>query len=218
MTLRVAVEAATAAGSVAIARGPELLGEVVLGVAERHAAGLLPALDFLLARVGETRTSITQVLVGAGPGSFTGVRVAAALARSLSAGLDVPLCAYPSLAVQAVSAGARGLVCPMFDARRGEVYWALYHLGGSVDEVRPPAASSVDTVLSMLSNEAVTFAGDGARRYAGELGIETPRDIPPRASALFHLADVAAETGDGVSGRWEPTYLRASGAERGVAG
>jgi tRNA threonylcarbamoyladenosine biosynthesis protein TsaB len=71
------------------------------------------------------------VIVGAGPGSFTGVRVAAATARGLAHGLGVPLYAYSSLAAVAMETGLDGNVCALFDARRGEVYAACYESSGT---------------------------------------------------------------------------------------
>lgn len=223
MSVIVAIEASTGTGSVAIGRGGELIGEVVIGMHTRHAQALLPALDFLLRTAAVERSDIGGIVVGAGPGSFTGVRIAAATARGLALGLGVPFHAWSSLAALALDAAASDApVCALFDARRGEVYAACYQRTGAGDRLTPliePAAMHVSELLdavSQLDAAHVVFAGDGARRYAAELG-QAPAAtvIYPRASALLRLAAAEPVRGriDSPSG-WEPSYLRASGAER----
>lgn len=234
MNALVAVEAATDFGSVAVAYEGVLTIEVVVGVRTRHAQALLPALDFALQSSRTGRADIGGVVVGAGPGSFTGVRIAAAMARGLAYGLDVPLYAYSSLAALALDVVTDGPVCVLFDARRGEVYAACYEReagGDRLTTLLEPVALSVPALLDRLARvtppaaahrqrRSLSFAGDGARRYAAELGGPAVCGPPaPRASALLQLAAAAPERGlvaDAAS--WEPDYQRASGAERGVAG
>ncbi|HEX6308905.1 MAG TPA: tRNA (adenosine(37)-N6)-threonylcarbamoyltransferase complex dimerization subunit type 1 TsaB [Longimicrobiales bacterium] len=217
-----AIETSTDYGSIAIGRGADLAGEVVIGARTRHGEMLLPALDFLLRTTGTRRNLIRGVVVGAGPGSFTGVRVAAATARGLAAGLDVPLRAYSSLMALAVEAAAAGPVCVLFDARRGEVYAACYERDGSSDRMVclvEPDAVQVHDLRARTARMSVAYTGDGARRYADALGIVPPPPAYPRAAALLRLAAADPDGGriEDVRG-WEPTYLRASGAERGIAG
>jgi tRNA threonylcarbamoyladenosine biosynthesis protein TsaB len=217
-----AIETATDLGSVAVGAGGILAGEVVIGVRSRHAESLLPAIDFLLATVRIERSDIAGVVVGAGPGSFTGVRVAAATARGLARGLDVPLYAYSSLAALALELADGGPVCALFDARRGEVYAACHERERGSDllrEIVPPAAMTTADLRARLGPIRPVFGGDGAVRYAAELGIAAPPLRLPRASALLRLAAADPEGGriSEVAG-WEPAYLRTSGAERGVAG
>jgi tRNA threonylcarbamoyladenosine biosynthesis protein TsaB len=225
VSVLVAIETATDVGSVAIGSGAGLAGEVTIGARTRHAESLLPALDFLLdsARLG--RSAITGVVVGAGPGSFTGVRVAAATARGLARGLGVPLYAYSSLAALAVQVGGPRPVCALFDARRGEVYAACYGRteDGELHTLLEPAALGVTALLERVADIDPVYVGDGAARYAAQLGSAAqPGLLHPRAAALLHLAAIAPSGGAGdrvrdVAG-WEPSYLRASGAERGHAG
>jgi tRNA threonylcarbamoyl adenosine modification protein YeaZ len=220
----VAIETSTDVGSVAIGSGNELLGEVTVGTRTRHAESLLPALDFLLRTTRLSREAVQGIVVGGGPGSFTGVRIAAATARGLVYGLGVPLYAYSSLAAVAVDAPVEGAVCALFDARRGEVYAACYERSGtaSLRTILEPTALPIDELRDRLSHLRPAWIGEGAIRYARELGIAAPPPLPPRASALLRLA--AHDSAHGGRGRvlepagWEPSYLRGSGAERGVAG
>jgi tRNA threonylcarbamoyladenosine biosynthesis protein TsaB len=218
-----AVETSTDYGSIAIGRGTDLIGEVVIGARSRHAESLLPALDFLLRSARLARRDVRGIVVGAGPGSFTGVRVAAATVLGLATGLGVPLYAFSSLAALALeAAAAAGAVCAVFDARRGEVYAACYQRDASRDILRTllePEAMPVAELRARTQPMSVTYTGDGARRYADALGIQPPPAAFPRAAALLRLAAADPE-GSLVEqpSAWEPSYLRSSGAERGVAG
>jgi tRNA threonylcarbamoyladenosine biosynthesis protein TsaB len=225
----VAIETSTDVGSIAIGEGATLADEVVIGVRTRHAESLLPALEFLLRSARLKRSDVTGIVVGAGPGSFTGVRVAAATARGLAHGLDVPLYAYSSLASLAVQAGSAGPVCALLDARRGEVYAACYEAahpeaGGAATALPrallEPVALTVPDLLARMADVAPLYAGEGAERYAAALGVEPRTGLSPRASALLRLAAADSAGVGRVQDRagWEPTYLRASGAERGIAG
>jgi tRNA threonylcarbamoyladenosine biosynthesis protein TsaB len=222
----VAIETSTDAGSVALGGPAGTVGEIVIGVRTRHAEALLPALDQLLQESETTRAALRGIVVGAGPGSFTGVRVAAATARGLAYGLGVPLYAYSSLAAVAVAVMTERPVCALFDARRGEVYAACYGAGPQSDLLRTilePTALDVRALLERMRGTDPQYAGEGAVRYAAELGLTDPPAAPPTASALLRLAaaDIAAGGATGRVSRpagWEPTYLRASGAERRVSG
>jgi tRNA threonylcarbamoyladenosine biosynthesis protein TsaB len=220
MSVYVAIETATDVGSIAVGDGAALLGEVALGVHARHAEMMLPALDFILQGARVDRTAITGVVVGAGPGSFTGVRIAGATARGLAMGLNVPLFAFSSLAALAASVATDRPVCALFDARRGEVYAACYvRAKAGLSALMAPAVCSADDLRERVSVWDPVYIGDGARRYADVLRIAAPVPAWPRASQLLALAAAQPEDGRVLDmAAWEPDYLRASGAERGIAG
>lgn len=223
-----AIDTSTALGSVAVGRGRELLAEVVVGVSTRHSEALLPAIDFSLRSVGLEIGKVAGIVVGGGPGSFTGVRIAGATAKGLVRVLDVPFFAYSGLQAVAASVGAAGdrPVCALFDARRGEVYAACYRFpqGRRVETLLEPVARPLDDVLRALDGVDPTYAGDGALRYREMIEAAGGRVAPahqavPRASALLWLADLVPDAGRVADpSNWDPEYLRASGAERGVAG
>jgi len=223
----IAIETSTPLGGVAVGRGAELLAEVVVGMGTRHAEALLPAIDFALRRSGVEREDIGGVVVAAGPGSFTGVRIAGATAKALARTLEVPLYAYSSLAALAAGAGcADRAVCALFDARRGEVYGACYRFPGfgALEELAAPAALPVGELLARVSAHAPIYIGEGAWRYREEIeatgGVILPAHLSvPRPAALLWLRELAPEAGRVADpAGWEPLYLRSSGAERGVAG
>jgi tRNA threonylcarbamoyladenosine biosynthesis protein TsaB len=219
VSVLVGLETSTEAGSVALAADGRLLGELATGEHTKHAESLLPALESLLRDAGVGRHEISGVVVGAGPGSFTGVRIAAATARGLIRGLDVPLLAFSSLAALALAEPADGTVCALLDARRGEVYAACYdRVSGSdrLETLLEPTVLTVDDLLDRLPRPLPVFVGAGADRYADGLQGTVRRGWVPRASALLRLAHADAASGRVESpAAWEPMYLRASGAERG---
>lgn len=220
MSVLLAIETSTDAGSIALGRGVEVAGEVLVGSYTRHAEMLLPALDFLLRSTKLERAAISGVVVGAGPGSFTGVRIAASTARGLAHGLGVPLYAFSSLEALALDAHSERAVCALFDARRGEVYAGCYRTGAAGTEtLLEPDALSVDALLERVREHDPIFVGEGAVRYADALRIAPPVLRWPRASALLRAAAAEPERGriHDTAG-WEPSYLRASGAERGIRG
>jgi tRNA threonylcarbamoyladenosine biosynthesis protein TsaB len=214
-----ALETSTALGSVALGNEETLLGEVRMGPHTRHAESLLPATRFLLDRAGLAAEDLDGIVVGGGPGSFTGVRIAAAAARGLVRALGVPLFAYPSLMAAALNAArADRPVCALFDARRSEVYAACYRFrDGGIETVMAPMVGSVEAVVERLGSVGPDYTGEGARRYGGLLADQTSLAGDPSASALLSLARMAGEPVVDPAA-WEPEYLRAPGAERGVRG
>jgi tRNA threonylcarbamoyladenosine biosynthesis protein TsaB len=231
-----AIDTSTALGSVAVGRGDRLLAEVVVGVMVRHSEALLPAIDFALRSAGVEPAGLGGVVVGAGPGSFTGVRVAGATAKGMVRVLDVPFFAYSGLQALAAGVGAgvgaRGSaggetgarpICALFDARREEVYAACYDFSGtSIETILEPTVLPLGEVLEELRGVAPIYAGDGALRYRVAIegaggGVAPAFYAVPRGGALLWLADTEPAAGRvDDPAAWEPEYLRAAGAERGA--
>lgn len=223
--LILALETSGSLASVALGEGPAMLAESLLPVRAVRSESVLPEIGRILEACGRDAAGLEAVVVGAGPGSFTGVRIAAALAKGLCAARDLPLYAYSSLTAIAAGSGASGPVCAMTDARRGEVYYAAYGPGGPLDVLRPPAAAGVEEALESLGAvDGWTFAGGGADAHAAAIRRAGGRVLPPhlgvpRASSLLWLARTAPEAGR-VRERaaWEPAYVRRPSAERQAAG
>lgn len=220
--LSVALETSTALGGIAIADGGELLAESTLSVRATHSETVLDELARLLERAGRGPGDLDRVVVGAGPGSFTGVRIAAALAKGLCHALDVPLYAYSSLRALAGSV-PRPRVCALFDARRGEVYAEAWPDGVLGAAALGPCALRIDDLIGRLDDAASwIFAGEGAAAYADEIRAVGAHVLPghlglPRAATLLWLSreDPSGRVADAAD--WEPLYVRASGAEREAA-
>ena len=220
--LFVALETSTRLGSVAVGDGSGVLAESVLSVQATYSETVLDEVSRLLDRVGARVSGLEGVVVGSGPGSFTGVRIAASLAKGLCFAHDLPLFAYSSLRAMAASVGVHP-VCGVFDARREEVYAAAFPEGGGGGPSLGPEVLPLDDLLDRLEPvPAWSFAGDGAIVHEEAIAARGGRVLPPhlcvpRASALLWLATTAPDDGRVEDrGAWEPEYVRASGAERGV--
>jgi tRNA threonylcarbamoyladenosine biosynthesis protein TsaB len=228
--IRVALETSTPLGSVAVGGPGGLLAEVTLGVQTRHAERVLPALEMALEQAGVHRSEVGGIVVGAGPGSFTGVRVAGATAKGLVTSLKVPMLAYSSLLALAAGSPSDGPVCALLDARRGEVYGGCWRVTeAELVEWLSPRVGPAEAVAAAARRrtdgvgDAPLYVGDGAVRYrdalvaAGARVATTP--AWPRASTLLWLAERHPDAGaveDAAA--WEPVYVRGSSAERGVRG
>ncbi len=220
--LALAIETSTTVGSVALGENETVLGEILLDAHTRHAEALLPAVDELLQSCGAGPADLACIAVGGGPGSFTGLRIAAATAKGLVHALAVPLYSYSGLLVAAASSGFRGRpVCALFDARRSEVYAGSYIIGSAIETTLAPVVCHIDELLSSMDARGALFTGEGAVKHAGALeafgGIVLAADTGiPRASTLLVLLREFPDAGRVESpARWEPDYLRASSAERG---
>ena len=217
--LTLALETSTRLGSIALGDGDRLISECALAVRATHSETVLDEVARMLDRARVDPGGIERVVIGAGPGSFTGVRIAAALAKGWCHAREVPLYAYSSLRAVAASAG-RERVCALFDARRGEVYGAAYAGGGLEGPRFGPAASGIDAWLDGLDDVGGwAFAGEGAIRQRGAIeargGVVLPAFLGvPRAAALLWLGErLPGGRVDDIT-RWEPGYVRSSGAER----
>lgn len=217
-----AIETSTQLGSIAVGHGRSVLAEVLLGLRIKQSEALLPAIDYALASAQVARSDLGRVIIGGGPGSFTGLRVAGATGKALARSLEIPMFAYSGLAALAAATAYQGVVCALFDAKRDEVYSACYRLPGftSIETLVPPAPRRLDDLLSGMDARNVLFVGDGATRHADVVqaagGILAPAHFAvPRAAALLWLSDLAPGIGrvENLS-EWEPLYLRESGAER----
>jgi len=157
------------------------------------------------------------VAVSAGPGSYTGLRIGLSEAKGLCYGWNVPLIAVPTLKILAVAALSaydiqNGLLCPMLDARRMEVYSALYDL--QLNEIRKPKAEVIDTKSYQqdLAQQPIVFFGTGAEKC--QTVIRSPQaqflpDIYPTAETMIGLANQAYAAQDFVNTAYfEPYYLK----------
>ncbi|HEX6642661.1 MAG TPA: tRNA (adenosine(37)-N6)-threonylcarbamoyltransferase complex dimerization subunit type 1 TsaB [Thermoanaerobaculia bacterium] len=219
-----AIETSTTTGSVALGSDGAAV-EIRLAPPIRHAEALLPAIDYALASAGIAKRALGGVVVGGGPGSFTGLRIAAATAKALVQSLDVPLFAASGLLAQAaLLADAGAPVCALFDARRGEVYAACYRFDGATPTaLLEPDVDDALAFVDRLRALDPLYVGEGATRNAERLmdagaRLAGVRDPYPSAAALLSLVAAALDhyrVADAAA--WQPTYVRASSAERGLS-
>jgi tRNA threonylcarbamoyladenosine biosynthesis protein TsaB len=217
-----ALETSGSLGSVALAVGGEVVARRMLDEPREHASRLIPAVAGVLDEAGVARRALGGVVVGAGPGSFTGVRVAAAAGKGLVHALGIPLWAVSSL--EAAALGERGdepsSLVVLFDARGRRLFVGAYDWSGGALRARQlPRFATLDQVLQDPDLAGAPLAGEGALRHRIELEargravLEPPAGVPTADALIRRVLDggVAAVADPGG---WEPDYLRATGAER----
>lgn len=196
--------------SVALLDGERLLGQVTLTSKKNHSITLMPAIDFLVASSNLSPQDLDRIVVAEGPGSYTGLRIAVATAKTLAHTLKIDLVGISSL-LALVPAGLTGLVIPIMDARRNHVYAGFYEDGQAV---QAEAHLDFEEVLAKASSyEKVTFVGEVA---AFE---EQIRERLPKASLLSSLPDAVhiGRLGQNLPARsvhdFVPNYLKRVEAE-----
>jgi tRNA threonylcarbamoyladenosine biosynthesis protein TsaB len=217
-----ALETATDRASVAVGQTAADAIEESLTGARRQAGALLPMVETVLRRRGIGLDDISGLIVGDGPGSFTGLRVAATAAKALVSTRGVSLRSTPSLMARAAGAAAerRAVVLAVADALRGEVYAGAFRFGpGSVvtelepSVWRPEALSGLGLKPDALVGEAPEAARALLERSTG-LAMITPPAGAPRATALIVLAGLTGGTREITTpSDWEPVYGRPAEAQ-----
>ncbi|WP_326551385.1 tRNA (adenosine(37)-N6)-threonylcarbamoyltransferase complex dimerization subunit type 1 TsaB [Micromonospora sp. NBC_01813] len=180
--------------------------------ARAHGELLSPQIVACLAEAGVTPSDLAAVVAGLGPGPFTGLRVGLVTAASLAHALDIPAYGVNSLdalglAASGADSGTTRPVLAATDARRREIYWAVYAADGS--RITEPAVATPAVVADALAGLGVTEAvGDGALRYADVLGV--PVRPEPRYPDALRMAELAADRiRRGTPGEpLTPCYLR----------
>lgn len=236
--LTLAFDTATRCGRFALAEAGALLRDQPHNVGGNFADALMPVVQEICAATGRRLDQVAAVAVARGPGSFTGVRIAVATAKALAWALAARLIAVPTTAAMAAALlddhTDAELAVPALDARRGEIYAALYRRrAGWVEELIEPAPAAPDTWWSRLQGalediEAPVFGGDGVAalvapggRLRGELsarGRPVHRRWSSAHPATARSLAVAASRGEPaltetVPFALRPLYLRTSDAE-----
>ena len=224
-----AIDTSTDAVSVAVNNSKQLLASAHVTSDRRHAELLAPMISSVCAQAEISMREIDVVAVDIGPGLFTGMRVGIASAKTIAQVLDVPIIGVSSLEILARSVPTtQRVVVATIDARRGELYWAMYRndIGSSI-EVKPPRVGDVgDCVVEIIDRGQETLiVGNGALRYRQQisemlettaLSIEWANEQLAQPSAAV-LALVAAELA--LLEQWQTAtelqalYLRAPDAE-----
>ena len=191
-----------------------------------HSQTLLVMAEDMLKQCGKTAADVEAVAVAEGPGSFTGVRIGVAAAKGFAWGKNIPCYGVSPLEAMAAGLGAyQGYVCPVMDARRSQVYNALFYVNrGVMERVAPDRAIALSELAEELKNlpEPIFLVGDGSILCYNTLSESVPGLVLPpehrmhqRAVGVGLLAAKMAaggEPGDGAA--LTPNYLRLSQAER----
>ena len=224
--LILAFETSAKAGSVALHDGKKLLGESYQNTGLTHSQTLLTMAEDLLKSCGFAPKDVTHVAVAAGPGSFTGVRIGVAAAKGFAWGGSLPCCGVSTLEAMALQMGVyRGYICPVMDARRSQVYNALFRaVDGKVERICQDRAIALQDLAEELKNleEPIFLVGDGSLLCYNTLVEAVAHLVCPGEHRMHQRAGGVAlaaleqisrgETGDAAS--LSPNYLRLSQAER----
>ena len=214
--------------SVALVEDDNLIGEYTTGYKKTHSQTLLPMLDELKKMIELDLNSIDAIAVSAGPGSFTGLRIASATAKGLGLSLGCPIISVPTVDAIAFNLwGQAGAICPIMDARRGQVYTGLYSFSedGSFNIIKEQCAVDFNDIAKAINEagEAVTFLGDGVPVFKDLIKelIQVPCRFAPahlnrqHASSVATLGLIYYQNGEcEPASDHRPEYLRLSQAER----
>ena len=224
--LILAFETSAKAASVALHDGQKLLAESYQNTGLTHSQTLMVMAEDALKQCGKCAQDVTAVAVAEGPGSFTGVRIGVAAAKGFAWGREIPCYGISTLEAMAESLGVfQGYVCPVMDARRAQVYNALFYVNqGTISRVTPDRAIALNDLSEELKNltEPVFLVGDGSNLCYNTLSKEVPNLVLPaehrmhqRAVGVALLAAKQAQQGIAPGGAdLTPNYLRLSQAER----
>ena len=223
--------------SVALIEDGITKAEYTVNNKKTHSQTLLPMLDEIKRMTELDFQTIDAIAVAGGPGSFTGLRIGSATVKGLGFALDKPIISVPTVDALAMNAwGYDGLVCPIMDARRMQVYTGIYAWDDGLPytesfgklhiimQQQPMAVEAlIDTLNDLDNNRTVLFLGDGVpvyeeaiRRGLGKKLAFAPAHMArQRAGALGVLAEIYLERGlVETAAEHKPEYLRLSQAER----
>lgn len=218
------IDTSTPIGSVALIDGENLVAEHTLNIVQAHSSRLMPAIDTVLKWGDITAAELDGCAVGTGPGSFTGIRIGIATIKSLCYALDKPIVGVSTL--EAIAYNLRwndGLICPILDARRNEVYGAIFRGGDEWHRISDDSCLSIETFLASITESGralplqCTFVGDGLATYADAVRAALGEGTRfadaifnvPRGATVAHLGAQRLQNGDSDN-YWNlvPNYVR----------
>jgi tRNA threonylcarbamoyladenosine biosynthesis protein TsaB len=222
--LILAIDTSTRTASISLLKNDEILSEIFINLGVNHSIVLLPALYDLCRLSCIEPSSIDLFVCTIGPGSFTGLRVGASTVKGLALAAGKPVVGVSTLDALAFNLiGSNMLICPILDAKKNQVYTALYRTGHDnvLEKTGNEKVTDIEEFLQSIGEETI-FVGDGAIKYAGLIrGILRGRSY--FASACNHYVRAAAV---GLLGKikyfegdvldlitFTPMYLRPSEAE-----
>ncbi|MCR5583902.1 MAG: tRNA (adenosine(37)-N6)-threonylcarbamoyltransferase complex dimerization subunit type 1 TsaB [Lachnospiraceae bacterium] len=222
-----AIEASGLVASCAIATEEKIIGEFSLNLKLTHSQTLLPMVDEVVKRTGTDLNEIDAIAVSGGPGSFTGLRIGSATAKGLGLALNKPIVAVPTTQTIAANIfGFEGVIVPLMDARRSQVYTGIYRNNAEgFTVVRDQMAVSIDEIIDTVNEigEPVIFLGDGVPVFREMIceKIKVKAQFAPANNSVQRAGSLAVRALDmfqrGLfvpAADHVPDYLRLSQAER----
>ena len=221
-----AIESSSLVASVAIVEDGVTLAEYTANFKMTHSQTLLPMIDSMVSLFGIDLGTVDAIAVSGGPGSFTGLRIGSATAKGLGLALNKPLIHVPTLDGTAYNLyGAKGLICPIMDARRNQVYTGIYSFEKDFEVIMEQDAMDMGELIEKLNTfgERVIFLGDGVPVHEQRIRetMTVPFEFAPahvnrqRAASVAALGAVYfAEGKIDTAAEHGPDYWRKSQAER----
>ncbi|MBD8523082.1 tRNA (adenosine(37)-N6)-threonylcarbamoyltransferase complex dimerization subunit type 1 TsaB [Lysinibacillus fusiformis] len=217
------IETANTPLSIAVVKDGKVVAEMVQNIKLTHSAGAMPAIEEILARIDVKPNDLDAIAVSEGPGSYTGVRIGVTLAKTLAWTLQKPLVGVSSLKTLAANAALyNGLICPIFDARRGNVYTAVYQ-GVTLEALMEDHHAHIDDLLVRLKalEQPILFVGtdvdifwETILQMLGDHAVRTPFSIDlPRATEVIHIATKMELPSVEATHHFVPQYKRIAEAE-----
>ncbi|WP_193726011.1 tRNA (adenosine(37)-N6)-threonylcarbamoyltransferase complex dimerization subunit type 1 TsaB [Anaerosacchariphilus polymeriproducens] len=221
-----ALDSSGLVASVAIVEDENLIAEYTVNYKKTHSQTLLPMLNEIVQMTELDLETIDAIASAGGPGSFTGLRIGAAIAKGLGQALGKPLIHIPTVDGLAYNMfGTNQLICPLMDARREQVYTGLYFFEKEFEVVEQQMAVAIEIIIKKINKykRPVVFLGDGVPVFKERLMKEiiVPLSFAPchmnrqRAGAVAALAQKYFNEGKILTAaEFQPDYLRLSQAER----
>jgi tRNA threonylcarbamoyladenosine biosynthesis protein TsaB len=207
---------------IALSSDNEIIGEYITNIKKNHSLRAMPAVEMLMKECGVSPGELDKIVVANGPGSYTGVRIGVTLAKTLAWSLGIPVAGVSSLAVLASSGRYyNGLIAPLFDARRGQLYTGLYKFNNGKlqcmkEDTNLPAAEWAEYLTEF--DEKVLFVGHDIKihrevlseKLGGQAEFADMASHNPRPSELIRLG---MECDDVPVHELVPNYIRLAEAE-----
>ena len=220
--LILSLDSTATTASTALVKDGKVLSEYTVNAGNTHSVTLLPMIENMLKMTGTALSDIDVFAASVGPGSFTGVRIGTSTIKGLAFGRDIPCVGVSTLEALAYNLhGTGGIICPCMNARRGQVYTAIFEDGDTVKRLTDDMAISIEELESILSNfeGEVHFTGDGYflvshlsdKKTQERLTLQSAVNVACVAEKIYNEAeDKSVFTHASLN----PTYLRKPQAER----
>ncbi len=221
-----AIECATKTASVAIVSEEKVIIEKTVNGAYNHSVTIIPMIDDIVKDAGFDRNKLDFITVSKGPGSYTGLRIGASIAKGLARVYDIPVVGVNTLQSLAYNFTGNGKVCSLIDARRHHAYSALYEKkGNELMTMIEPELRSVEEMVSLcdIYDDVITYLGDGSVSHKDIITDSAKRrflvggskENTPYASNLGYIGIKEYKKGNAVDFRFfVPDYYRSSQAKR----
>ncbi|MGL4789833.1 MAG: tRNA (adenosine(37)-N6)-threonylcarbamoyltransferase complex dimerization subunit type 1 TsaB [Anaerotignaceae bacterium] len=220
-----AIDTSSLVASCAITEDGKLLGQYTLNHKMTHSQTIMPMIDGLVKMCQINMETINYIACSEGPGSFTGLRIGTATAKGLALGLNIPIIPVPTLEALAYNVvNNNKLICPIMDARRGQIYTGIFTFEGEkLITILESSALTIDEIIekALSFNKEVIFLGDGVAVHKEKLEEYSQFSFAPlnacvqSGAAVAALAEVLLSEEKAINGEdFVPVYLRKPQAER----